>query len=135
MTEHKISVFYAEDDPFMIRMYERIFKLNEFNVEFAFDGSEAIEKLRKLEQTPDVILLDVMMPKTNGLEVLKFIKGEEKLKNIPVILLSNLANREEQARGVEMGAVEYLVKSDHQPKDVIERIRAVLAAHTPPATA
>jgi DNA-binding response OmpR family regulator len=129
MTDIKPFAFYAEDDPFMIRMYERIFKLNNFDVEFAFDGSEAIEKLRKIERMPDIILLDVMMPKTNGLEVLKFIKGEEKLKNIPIILLSNLANREEQARGIEMGAVDYLVKSDHQPKDVVEKIRAVIVAH------
>jgi DNA-binding response OmpR family regulator len=129
MTDIKPFAFYAEDDPFMIRMYERIFKLNNFDVEFAFDGSEAIEKLRKIERMPDIILLDVMMPKTNGLEVLKFIKGEEKLKNIPIMLLSNLANREEQSRGIEMGAVDYLVKSDHQPKDVVEKIRAVIAAH------
>lgn len=128
MAEQKISIFYVEDDPFMIRMYERIFKLNNIDVELAFNGEEAIEKLRKMEHFPDLILLDVMMPKTNGFEVLKFVKAEERLKHIPVMLLSNLASAEEQKRGVEMGAVGYLVKSDHQPKEIIEKIMAIIGA-------
>src|SRR3989338_203374 len=128
MSENKVRVFYAEDDPFMVRMYERMFKLNGIDVEFAFDGASAIEKLRNVEQLPDLILLDVMMPGTNGIEVLKFIKGEQKLSIIPVILFSNLANVEDQRKGVEMGAVEYLVKSDHEPKDVAEKILALVAA-------
>jgi len=102
--------------------------MNGIDVEFAFDGASAIEKLRNVEQLPDLILLDVMMPGTNGIEVLKFIKGEQKLSIIPVILLSNLANVEDQRKGVEMGAVEYLVKSDHEPKDVAEKILALVAA-------
>lgn len=129
MTDKIPFIFYAEDDPYMIRMYERTFKINNIEVEFAFDGSEAMEKLRKLERRPDAILLDVMMPKTNGLEVLKYIKEEAKFNGVPVVLLSNLANSDEQKRGVEMGAVEYLVKSDHQPKEVVEKVLSIIAAH------
>lgn len=120
------QIFFVEDDPLMIRMYERIFKLNKMEVVMAFNGEEAVAKLPTLSPVPDIIMLDVMMPKMNGFQVLAFIKGNEALKNIPVIMLSNLAGKEDADRGLAMGAVAYLVKSEFEPKDVIEKIKTFL---------
>ena len=125
--EEKPPVFIVEDDPLMIRMYERIFRLSGFgSVELAANGEEALEKLNKTETVPAVILLDIMMPKMNGFEVLSNLKANDKLKNIPVIVLSNLAGQDDAKKAVEMGAALYLVKSDHTPKQVVEKALQVL---------
>jgi CheY-like chemotaxis protein len=120
-------VFFVEDDPLMIRMYERIFKLNNIEVVMVFDGEQAIAKLPTLSPKPSVVLLDVMMPKMNGFQVLEFIKNHPELKDIPVFLLSNLAGKEDAERALAMGAKEYLVKSEFQPKEVVEKIKALLS--------
>jgi CheY-like chemotaxis protein len=125
--EEKPLVFIVEDDPLMIRMYERIFRLSGFGaVELAGNGEEALDKLNKTEILPSIILLDIMMPKMNGFEVLTNLKANEKLKNIPVIVLSNLAGQEDAKKAVEMGAALYLVKSDHTPKQVVDKTLEIL---------
>ena len=91
-----------------------------------FNGEEAVAKIPTLVPPPDVIMLDVMMPKMNGFQVLEFIKSNEALKNIPVIMLSNLAGKEDADRAIAMGATAFFVKSEFQPKDVVEKIKSYL---------
>lgn len=121
-------LFLAEDDPLMSRMYERAFKLSGYNIEMAADGDEAISKLEKMEVLPTVILLDIMMPKQNGFDVLKHIKENDKLKKIPVIMLTNLAGQEDAEKALSMGAVLYLVKSQYDPKEIINKINEIITA-------
>ena len=118
----------VEDDPLIIRLYERLFSLNNYQLKLAKDGEEAITMLSGLtEELPALVLLDIMMPKLSGYDVLKFMKEHEVLMNIPVIMLSNLASKDDQSRALEMGATMYLVKSQHTPKELLAKIQEFLA--------
>lgn len=117
----------VEDDALIIRLYERIFKLNQYELKVADNGEVAIAMLSALTELPVVILLDIMMPKLSGFDVLKFIKENEALKGVPVIMLTNLASKEDHVRALDMGAAMYLVKSHHTPKELIGLIESFLA--------
>lgn len=124
------KIFIAEDDPLMVRMYERVFKLSNYEVEMAFDGEEAISKLKTTKIKPAIILLDIMMPKMSGFDVLKIIKADNEFKNIPVIVLTNLAGKEEAEKGLQLGAVSYLVKSEYEPKEVVKIVKETIEKHS-----
>ena len=121
-------LFMAEDDPLMSRMYERAFRLAGDELIMAHDGEEALAMLQKAEEKPAVILLDVMMPKINGFDVLRKIKEDEKLKSIPVIMLTNLAGDSDAEKALSLGAVLYLVKSQYNPKDIVAKVKEIIAA-------
>ena len=123
-------LFMAEDDPLMSRMYERAFRLNGYDLKMSFDGEEAISTLKKMETLPVVAVLDVMMPKKSGFDVLREMKVDERLKNIPVILLTNLAGQEDAEKGLSMGAILYLVKSQYSPKEVVSKIGEIIDAYS-----
>ena len=121
--EGKKKILLVEDDPLMVRLYERALTLNGFEVEFAATGLEAIEKLSGGTR-PAVILLDLMMPEMNGLDALKKMKQMPEVKDIPVIVLTNLSMGDgSEKQAIEMGATLFLIKSQHAPKEIIERIK------------
>lgn len=122
------KLFMAEDDPLMSRMYERAFRLGGHELVMAHDGEEALAVLQKTEEKPAVILLDVMMPKINGFDVLRKIKEDEKLKSIPVIMLTNLAGDSDAEKALSLGAVLYLVKSQYDPKEIVAKVKEIVAA-------
>ncbi len=123
----KTTVLIVEDDPLMMRMYQRIFMLSGFeSVQTAVNGEEALAKLSKITPLPAIILLDMMMPKMNGFEVLERLKTDKATKKIPVIILSNLAGPEDAKKALKLGAACYLVKSDHTPKEVVEKVKQVI---------
>ncbi len=119
------TFFIAEDDKFMFRLYERVFTLAGHTLEVAKDGEEALIKLSGMNPKPAVIVLDIMMPKMNGFEVLTEIKKKPELQNIPVVLLTNLSGEEDKRKGLALGAKEYLIKSDYDPKQVLEKVLAL----------
>jgi DNA-binding response OmpR family regulator len=123
-----VTIFLAEDDPLMSRMYERAFKAGGYTLDLASDGEEAITKLEKMETPPVIALLDVMMPKKNGFDVLRQMKQSDKLKSVPVIMLTNLAGQSDADKALELGAVVYLVKSQYSPKEVINKVKEILSA-------
>ncbi len=122
------KLFLAEDDPLMSRMYERAFRLAGDELIIAHDGEEALTMLQKAEEKPAVILLDVMMPKMNGFDVLRKVKEDEKLKSTPVIMLTNLAGDSDAEKALSLGAVLYLVKSQYSPKDILAKVKEIIAA-------
>lgn len=125
--EKKTTVLIVEDDPLMIRMYERIFRFSGFaGVELAANGEEALAKMNTFSTPPEIILLDIMMPKMNGFEVLEHLKSDKRWKNIPVVILSNLAGQDDAKKAVELGAALYLVKSEHTPKEVVAKVNLIL---------
>lgn len=119
-------LFIAEDDPLMSRMYERAFRLNGHDLKMAFDGQSALATLKEMDEKPMLVLLDVMMPKMSGFDVLRAMKLDASLKDIPVILLTNLAGQEDATKGIELGALMYLVKSQYSPKQVVEKVEQAL---------
>jgi CheY-like chemotaxis protein len=96
----------------------------------AFDGEEAIKTLKAMDPIPVLAVLDVMMPKMSGFDVLRAMKADEKLKNIPAILLTNLAGQQDAEKGLELGAVLYLVKSQYSPKQVVEKVEEIIKGYT-----
>jgi DNA-binding response OmpR family regulator len=120
-----VKIIMAEDDPFLSRMYERSFRDTGYELEIATDGEDAISKLNSMTILPSVIMLDIIMPKKNGLTVLKEIKQNEKLKNIPVIMLTNQSDDNDQKIAMSLGAVLYLVKSQYGPKQIVDMVKDV----------
>lgn len=116
-----MKVLVAEDDKFLMKLYEA--KLTEENYDFvmALDGVEALEKVKT--EKPDMVLLDIMMPRKNGFDVLAEMKADPELKDIPVVILSNLGQDGDLKKGLEMGAVDYIVKSNISIEDVISKVQ------------
>ena len=92
-----IKILLIEDDPFLLSMYSTKFEIEKFNVVVADDGEKGLALANK--EAPDIILLDILMPKMNGFEVLENLKAVKKTKDIPVILLTNLNQKDEIEKG------------------------------------
>lgn len=122
------KILIVEDDPLISRMYQRVFTFEGFEVEMARDGQEGLEKMNR--QKPNLTLLDVMMPKMTGIDVLKKMKADEKLKNVPVIILTNLSGMKDAETAIELGAVKFIIKSDNKPTDVVKQVREILKGYT-----
>lgn len=114
-----------EDDKFLIKVYQLKFEKEGFLVRIANDGKEAMDFLEK-DDIPDIILLDLMLPVINGFEVLSAIKKKEKWKNIPVIILSNLGQVSDVKKAKDLGAIEYIVKSNSKINDIVEKVKQYL---------
>ena len=124
-----ISIFLTEDDPLMGDLYARAFKLNNLDFKIVSNGEEVINTLKSMNPKPDIILLDVMMPKKSGFDVLSEIKEDQNLKDIPVILLTNLEEEKDKKRGLSLGAESYLVKSRYGPKEIVSKIKEICLKH------
>jgi DNA-binding response OmpR family regulator len=119
--EKKPKIMLVEDDSFVVDIYQTKLSQEGYEVIQAENGIEAIKKLEK--EIPDMILLDIIMPYVDGLQVLKKIKSDERLKNVPVILLTNLSQKEDINDGLGLGADDYLIKSHFTPSEVLEKIK------------
>jgi DNA-binding response OmpR family regulator len=120
----KIKILLAEDDLQLIDMYRRKFELEGFDVQFAEDGEKAIEILKNWK--PDVALLDIMMPKVNGLDVLKNIKEREDYADVITVMLTNLGNESTAEEIYKLGATEYIVKADMTPLEVSDKVKELI---------
>jgi len=118
------TILLVEDDPFLIDIYTTKLKEIGFNVFVASDGEKVLDMIT--EAKPDLILLDIVLPHIDGWEIFRRIKENEKMKNIKIIILSNLGQREEVEKGIKLGAEKYLVKAHYTPSKVIEEIEEVL---------
>jgi CheY-like chemotaxis protein len=122
------KILIVEDDPLMSRMYQKIFTFEGYEVEMASDGQEGLDKAREMK--PTLVLLDVMMPKMNGLQVLEKLKADPETKAIPVIMLTNLAGEQDAESALAKGAIKYIIKSEHEPKEVADMVKEILAGYT-----
>src|SRR5258708_10159360 len=117
-------ILVVEDDRFLANAYRIKLTKSGFEVHVAKDGQEALEILQTV--IPDLILLDVVMPVRDGFSTLEAIKSDEKLKTIPVIVSSNLGQKEDTDRALKLGANDYFVKSDLSLNVLIEKINKLL---------
>ena len=120
------KILLVEDDPLMSRLYERIFVQERYSVEVAKDGREGLDKVVSFH--PDMILLDIMMKDMNGLEMLTELKASDVSRAIPVVILSNVSDTSIINEAKSRGAVEYIIKSETEPADMITLVNRVLAA-------
>ncbi|MBI2097774.1 MAG: response regulator [Candidatus Vogelbacteria bacterium] len=132
MAEEKTRgrILLVEDDKFLSTALADKLAREGFAVIKASNGEEALAKVRLAR--PDLVLLDLIMPQKTGFEVLADLKLEPSTKNIPVIVLSNLGQEADIKKAKELGARDYLVKSDVEMKTVVEKIKAELAKTVQP---
>lgn len=117
------KILIIEDDPYISSMYVTKLEREGFKTSVAMDGEEG---LAKAKEEPDLILLDLILPKLSGIDLLKQLKADENLKAIPVIILTNVGDEKEIKKGLTLGACDYIIKAQFPPKEVVEKIKKVL---------
>jgi DNA-binding response OmpR family regulator len=120
----KKTILLVEDDAFVSDIYHTKLSQEGYNLMIAENGLEALKKIE--EKIPDLILLDIVMPYMDGIEVLKKLKENEEWKKIPVIILTNLSQKEEVEEGLKIGANDYLIKSHFTPSEVVEKVKKLI---------
>lgn len=111
--DEEVRVLFIEDDPAVAQMYKLKLELDGYAVTVAPDGEAGLRMSR--ENHPDIIFLDIRLPKMDGFAVLEELRADEETKNIPVVILSNYSEQELVERGLNLGALEYLIKSETTP--------------------
>lgn len=119
--EEKIKVLLIEDEKEVADLYKLKLSLDGYEVITAENGEEGFEKAFKI--SPEIIFLDIKMPKMDGFEVLRKLRSEEKTKHIPVLILSNFDEQDLIERGLTLGANEYLIKSQFTPEGISKKIK------------
>lgn len=118
------KILIVEDDKFLRELIARKLTQENFDISEAVDGEEGLKKIK--EEKPDLVLLDLILPGIDGFEVLAKVKDDPALASIPVIILSNLGQREDVEKGMNLGAVDYLVKAHFTPNEIIEKVKIAL---------
>jgi DNA-binding response OmpR family regulator len=121
----KVKILLIEDDSFLASMYVTKLNLEGFEVNVAGDGEKGLEMVQ--DELPTLILLDIILPKMSGFDVLKDLKIDKRTKDIPVILLTNLGQREDVQKGLKLGAKDYLIKAHFMPSEVVEKIKKLIS--------
>ncbi|EKE21827.1 MAG: two component transcriptional regulator, winged helix family [uncultured bacterium] len=119
------KVLIIEDDLGLRNVLAEFLQLEGFLVSVASDGEEGLALINNSK--PDIVLLDIILPKKNGFEVLKEVRDNKEKINIPFILLTNLGSLDDIEKALELGATTYLVKGDYQIKEIVEKIKEVLS--------
>lgn len=118
------KILLVEDDPFLIDIYNKKFTNAGYKVEVAEDGKKAMKSLKK--STPDLVLLDIVLPEIMGWQVLSEIRKNKKLSGLKIIVLSNLGQRQEVVKGLGLGAEKYLIKAQFTPAQVVAQVQSLL---------
>ena len=118
------KILIIEDDKFLRELISQKLLKEGYDIIEAMDGEKGIEEVKK--EKPDLILLDLILPGIDGFEILAKIKADPKISKIPVIILSNLGQKTDIQKGLEMGAVDYLIKAHFTPAEIVEKIRQVI---------
>ncbi len=124
MAQKKVKILVVEDEAFLLDLYETRLEQEGYEVIKANNGAEGLS-LAQLE-LPKVILLDILMPQVDGYEMLGSLKQGEKTKNIPVIIFSNLSQREEIEKGLELGANDFIIKTSVTPSEMVDKVKSFL---------
>lgn len=124
MAEEKIKILLIEDDRFLSEMYATKLTESGFIVETAFNGEEGLAKAENIK--PKLVLLDIVLPKKDGFEVLAALKEKGFLKDMKIIALTNLGQKEEVEKGMSLGASDYIIKAHFTPTEVVAKIKKVL---------
>ncbi len=124
------KILIIEDDAALVKIYKNKLQREGYNTIISLNGKNGLEMANA--EKPDIILLDILLPKLNGREVLKKLKENSQTSSIPVLILSNLAEMDEVMKGLEEGAADYMIKSEHSLEEVVERIKSILNSNNQP---
>ena len=119
------KILIIEDDRFLRELMARKLEQTGYEIVEAVDGEDGLKKVAA--EKPDLTLLDLILPGIDGFEVLSKMKEKPELSKIPVIILSNLGQREDIERGLKLGAVDFLVKAHFTPNEIVDKIKQILA--------
>ena len=123
------KILLIEDDPFLIDIYTTKFKEAGFSVEVTRDGEEGLRKLLSNEEKFDLLILDIVLPQIDGWEILRKIKDQKSeiknLKDLKIVVLSNLGQKGEVEKGLKLGATKYLIKAHYAPSEVVKEIKGI----------
>lgn len=119
------KILIVDDDITLLEMYKERLELSDYEVATASNGEQGIRKAQ--EMAPDLILLDVMMPRVNGFDVMDSLKKNPSTAKIPVLMLTALVQESSKKRAQESGAAGYIIKSETMPGEVIKQIEATIA--------
>lgn len=114
-------ILIVEDEKALSQVLAEKLQKEGFDIATAYDGAEAVPMAKK--KKPDMILLDLLLPKKNGFEILQELKSDKSLEQIPVIVLSNLDQDEDIKKSISLGAVDYYVKAQHPLKEIVEKVK------------
>jgi DNA-binding response OmpR family regulator len=120
----KKTILLVEDDTFLAGMYVTKLELEGFRVVLASDGEQAVTMAKK--EIPQLILLDIVLPKKSGFDVLKEVKADSTTTDVPVILLTNLGQKEDVKKGLQLGAIDYLIKAHFMPSEVVSKVKRLV---------
>ncbi len=120
-----MKILLIEDERSIAGMYEAKLTQEGFTVRLAYDGESGLASAQ--EERPDLIFLDIIMPKMNGLDVLKSLKDDPKTKSIPVYLLTNIPEELNKAKAAELGAAGYLFKAETEPRALAQLVHSLEA--------
>lgn len=115
------NIILVEDDPLLIDIYSTKLQQSGFFVRVVDRAEKAVATIA--EEKPDLVLLDIVLPHVDGWDILQQLQASEELKNIPVIILSNLGQKEEIEKGLNLGALKYLIKAHYTPSEIVEEIK------------
>ena len=119
------TILLVEDDKFLIDIYTKQLSRSGYNVLVASDGESALNKIKEIN--PDLVMLDIILPKMSGWEVLRTAREDLNLKDLKVVILSALSQKEDLEKGEKYGAVRYLSKADNTPSQVAEEVKKILS--------
>ena len=120
----KNKILIIDDDPFILDMYVLKLKDAGFEVEVARDGKEGLKKIKDF--APEIVLLDIVMPAMDGFEVLRTLKREGGKPIFKIVLLTNLGQKDDVEKGMQLGADDYVIKAHFTPSEVVEKIKGLL---------
>ncbi|MBI5306339.1 response regulator [Candidatus Wolfebacteria bacterium] len=119
-----MKVLIIDDDKFIRTVYESQLQQENIDVELAPDGESGLVKAKSAK--PDLILLDMILPQKDGFEILKELKANSNLKNIPVVVFSSLSQQNDIDEAFKLGAIKYLPKDTYSPAQIVEEIKNIL---------
>ncbi len=114
------KILIIEDEAIMLNLLRRKLIGEGYDVEVAKDGEEGLAKMK--ETKPDLVLLDIIMPKMGGMEVMEWMRGDSELRKIPVIVISNSGQPVEIDKAKKLGAKDWLIKTEFDPQEVSEKV-------------
>lgn len=121
----KAKVLVVEDEEILLTALKEELLTGGYEVDGAGDGVGGLEKVKTFK--PDLILLDLLMPKMDGMEMLQKLKADNQTRDIPVVILTNLSDYEKISEALSLGAMDYLVKANYKLEDLLDKVRTVLA--------
>lgn len=124
MQEAKKTILLVEDDTFLIDIYTKQLTGAGFMVQVASDGESVVNKIKELK--PDLVMLDIILPKMSGWDVLKIVREDAEIKDTKIVILSALSQKEDLEKGVKYNVAKYLSKADNTPSQISEEVKKIL---------